>query len=325
MKKFLPNFIKHSVSDAEIILIDNFSHDNSIKFVESQYPEITIIKLDKNHGFAGGYNQGLKKLSHKYFLIVNSDIEVSKNWIKPLIDLLKSDSNISVVQPKILNFNKKDEFEYAGAAGGHIDLLAYPICKGRIFNNIEKDMGQYENNTEIFWASGACMAIRADDFISTGGFDKDFFAHMEEIDLCWRLKNKGKKVLYTNKSIVYHVGGGTLNYGSAKKTFLNYRNNLWMIHKNYDGNIPLWLILISRIVLDQISGIRFLLTGQLKHIFQIYRAHFSYVSSLNKTQNKRKKIKKLPTYQMIGLIKQIVIWQYFIKQKRIFTDIIKSP
>ncbi len=305
-------------------MIDNGSNDNSVQLIKEKFTKIKLVILKENLGFAGGYNEGLKQLNHEYFIIVNSDIEVTENWIPPIINLLESSNEIAAVQPKVLNYNKKEEFEYAGAAGGFIDLFGYPFCRGRLFYNVEQDKSQYNNNLEIFWSSGACMAIKARDFNLVNGFDFDFFAHMEEIDLCWRLKNQGKKIMFCHESKVYHVGGGTLNYNSPQKTYLNYRNNLYMIHKNFKGKTPLWLIILIRIILDQISGLRFIFEGTSKNILEIQRAHLHYFYQIKKTQKKREKIQKYPINLMKGVLKTLLIWEFFIKKKHFFSEIKKT-
>lgn len=289
--------------------------------MKNNHLEIRTISLEKNLGFAGGYNEGLEQINAEYFIIVNSDIEVTKNWIPPLIEVLKNNNSISAIQPKILSLTNKDYFEYAGAAGGFIDLLAYPFCRGRVFNHVELDEKQYNTYSEIFWASGACMAIKSKDFNVVGGFDKDFFAHMEEIDLCWRLKNLGKHIFYTSESNVYHYGGGTLEYSSPKKTYLNYRNNLWMIHKNFKGKIPLLLFIVIRIFLDQISGLKLLLSGDLKGCLSIVKAHFSYIISIGELNFKRKQYSKLNFHDLKGYTNKSAIWNYFFLKRKTFSEI----
>ena len=241
----------------------------------------------------------------------------------PLINVLKNNKNVVAVQPKILSFDRKEEFEYAGAAGGFIDKLGYPFCRGRIVNHIEKDGGQFDNCHEVFWASGACMAVKAKDFFEIGGFDHDFFAHMEEIDLCWRWKNKGNSIMYTSESVVYHVGGGTLSYENPHKTFLNFRNSLWMIHKNYEGTPPLPFKIISRMTLDQIAFFRFLMMGKFKNALSIIKAHYHYYKSLPKLKKKRKDIPKMSVQKMNGYSNKFIIWEYFVKQNRTFKSIVK--
>ena len=321
LEKFIPTFITHSEKDAGIYVIDNGSSDDSLLYLNNNFPSIKTIQLEKNLGFAGGYNEGLKKINAEFFIIVNSDIEVTKNWIPPLIKVLKNNTNISAVQPKIKSYNNKDYFEYAGAAGGFIDALAYPFCRGRVFDYAELDKKQYDTYSEIFWSSGACMAIKSKDFKDVGGFDKDFFAHMEEIDLCWRLKNLGKNIFYTSESTVYHFGGGTLKYNSPKKTYLNYRNNLWMIHKNYKGEIPLILFVLIRILLDQISGFKLVLSGDLKGYFSIIKAHFSYIISIGKMNVKRKQFSKINFHELEGYSRKSTIWNYFFLKRKTFSEI----
>ena len=242
LEKFLPSVISHS-ENTDIYIIDNASTDDSVAFLKLNFPQVKIIQNTENHGFAGGYNEGLKKIKADIYCLLNSDVEVTENWLNPVVDLFQKDLNISAVQPKILDFNRKNFFEFAGAAGGFIDNLGYPYCRGRIFDEIEEDKGQYNDETEIFWASGCCLFIRSKDFWAENGFDERFFAHQEEIDLCWRLKNSGKKIFYTGKSTVYHVGGGTLNKENPQKTYLNIRNNLSMLLKNLPFPKLIWLIL----------------------------------------------------------------------------------
>ena len=320
LKKFIPTFIIHSKEDADIYVIDNGSSDDSLNYLKKNSPAIKTISLEKNLGFAGGYNEGLKKINAEFFIIVNSDVEVTKKWILPLIKVLKNNENISAVQPKIKSYKNKDYFEYAGAAGGFIDLLAYPFCRGRVFDYTELDKKQYDTHREIFWASGACMAIKSRDFKDVGGFDKDFFAHMEEIDLCWRLKNLGKNIFYTSESTVYHFGGGTLKYSSPKKTYLNYRNNLWMIHKNFKGNTPLFLFILIRILMDQISGIKLILSGDIKGYLSIVKAHLSYLTSIGKMNVKRKQFSKLNFHKLKGYSNKSTIWNYFFLKKKTFSE-----
>ncbi len=322
LKKFLPTFILNS-KEADIVIIDNGSTDNSTSFINNEYPELNVIKLKNNLGFAGGYNEGLKKLNHSYFVIVNSDIQVTKNWISPSIEILESDDNIVAVQPKIKSFYEKDKFEHAGAAGGFIDKLGFPLCRGRVIDSIESDNNQYNDTSEIFWASGACLFVKAKDFFNQQGFDSTFFAHMEEIDLCWRWKNNGKAIMYNGQSTVYHVGGGTLNYNSPQKVFLNHRNNLFMIHKNYKSNFPLGLIILIRLILDGMACLKYTLNGKPRFISSILKAHFAYymkISELNsfRKNNKRKEFKK-----MKGVLNSSIIWKYYVLQKCKFVELIK--
>ncbi|UFK97459.1 glycosyltransferase family 2 protein [Kaistella faecalis] len=278
LEKFLPSVILYS-GDTEIYVIDNASTDDSIDYLHQNFPHVRIIYNTKNNGFAGGYNDGLKHIHADIYCLLNSDVEVTANWFDPVLNLFKSDPKIAAVQPKVLDYNRKNFFEFAGAAGGFIDNLGYPYCRGRIFESIEEDKGQYNDETEIFWASGCCLFIRAEDFWNQKGFDERFFAHQEEIDLCWRLKNDGKKIFYTGKSTIYHVGGGTLNKQSAQKTFLNMRNNLTMLVKNLPLAALFWVI-FSRLILDGAAALYFAFQNGFSHLWAVLRAHFSFYSHL---------------------------------------------
>lgn len=300
LEKFLPNVISHS-ENTDVYVIDNASTDDSVLFLKLNFPQVKIIQNTENHGFAGGYNEGLKKIDAEIYCLLNSDVEVTENWLKPVLDLFQKDLKIAAVQPKILDYNRKNFFEFAGAAGGFIDNLGYPYCRGRVFENIEEDKGQFDDETEIFWASGCCLFIRSEDFRKQNGFDARFFAHQEEIDLCWRLKNDGKKIFYTGKSTVYHVGGGTLNKQSAQKTFLNMRNNLSMLVKNLPFSVVFWIIL-SRLILDGAAALYFAFKNGLPHLWAVLRAHFSFYAELPETIKLRGKKQIRNYYQCKWLI-----------------------
>ena len=278
LENFLPNVIQNS-GNAELYVIDNASTDDSVSFLKAHFPHVKIVQNETNHGFAGGYNEGLKKIESEIYCLLNSDVEVTQNWISPVMALFERDENIAAIQPKILDFNNRNYFEFAGAGGGFIDNLGFPYCRGRVFENIEEDLGQYNDETEIFWASGCCFFIRSKDFWMQNGFDARFFAHQEEIDLCWRLKNSGKKIFYTGKSSVYHVGGGTLNKQSPQKTFLNIRNNLSMLLKNLPLPELIWIIFL-RFILDGFAGIYFGFKNGMPHFWAVIRAHFSFYSQM---------------------------------------------
>ena len=300
LQKFLPNVIRFS-EEAEIYVIDNHSTDDSIDFLKQNFPTVKIVINDKNYGFAGGYNEGLKKINAEYYCLLNSDVEVTENWIEPVLDLFKKDKSIAAIQPKILSFNNKNYFEFAGAAGGLIDNLGYPYCRGRVFDDLEEDKGQYNDETEIFWASGCCFFIRSKDFWEQNGFDERFFAHQEEIDLCWRLINSGKKIFYTGKSQIHHVGGGTLNKQSAQKTFLNIRNNLSMMVKNLPFPKLIWVIFI-RMVLDGVASVYFAYKYGFSHLWAVGRGHFEFYCQLPGTLKFRQKHQKSKFYQTKWLI-----------------------
>lgn len=308
LQQFLPSVITHS-KDATVYVADNASSDNSIEFVKATFPSVKIIQNTENGGYAKGYNDALKLLEEDIFCLLNSDIEVTENWLTPILDTFKKQSKTAIIQPKLLDYKNKSHFEYAGAAGGFLDQLGYPYCRGRIFNTIEKDNGQYNDIKDIFWASGACLFIRKSVFNSLNGLDESYFAHMEEIDLCWRAKNLGYNVTYVGASTVYHVGGATLQNSNPKKTFLNFRNSLFNLVKNAKGNVH--TLVVSRLLLDAVAGIRFLLQFKLFHFLAIIQAHFSFYGHLQTLLNQRRTLN-----QNVGhfTIKSIV-WMYFIKRK----------
>lgn len=314
LEKFLPSVVRYS-NEAAIYVADNASSDDSVEFLEQQYPEITIIKNSCNGGFAKGYNDALASVKEEVYCLLNSDVEVSPNWITPIVSLFQSDTTIAIAQPKIKDYKKPSHFEYAGAAGGFLDRLGYPFCRGRVFQTLEEDKSQYNDTTEIFWATGACMFIRKDVYHGLGGFDEDYFAHQEEIDLCWRAHNHGFKVYYTGQSQVYHVGGATLANMNPKKTFLNFRNSLFSITKNLPKRKVLPLI-IARLFLDGIAGIRFLFQFKFLHLYAIIRAHFSYYYYFSKIIKKRGLIGKDIKYYEGSSI----VLGYFVKGKRYFSQ-----
>ena len=302
LEKFIPSVVKFS-DLATIYVVDNSSSDDSVDFLKSNYPNITIIENDGNYGFAKGYNIGLQTIDEEYLALVNSDIEVTEKWLQPILELFDHSKEICIIQPKILDFKRKNFFEYAGAAGGFIDKYGYPFCRGRIFESIEEDKEQYDDETEIFWASGACFFIRNKTFKKLNGFDEDFFAHQEEIDLCWRAFNENCKIMYTSKSTVYHVGGATLGATNPHKTYLNFRNSLGMLVKNLPAN-KLVPIIFSRMILDGLAFIKFILEGKIKHGFSILKAHFHFYCNIKKNYRKRSKHLKSNYYQINSVVSQ---------------------
>ncbi len=320
LSKFIPTLIINTPSVAKIYIADNASSDNSVQFVKAYFEAVTIIQLAKNFGFAAGYNEALKQIKAKYLVLINSDIEVTPNWLAPLIETLQ-DKNTAACQPKILDYNNKQSFEYAGAGGGFIDYLGYPFCRGRIINNIEKDNGQYNNNCEIFWATGACFAIKAEKFKEIGGFDGDFFAHMEEIDLCWRLQLNGSKIVYNSQSIVYHVGGGTLHKSNPFKTFLNFRNGLVMVYKNQQENF--FFILISRLLMDGLASIGYLLKGDFGDFFAVIKAHFAFYGQIQRLNIKRKEVKSLikTDGKLENIYTKSILFSYLLKRMLTFPEL----
>ena len=325
LKQFLPSVLASTWPALEVVMGDNASNDDSVAFVRDNYPSVRIIQNDTNYGFTGGYNRVLAQVDADYYILLNSDVEVVPGWIEPVISLMESDDLVAAAAPKILAYAQKDTFEHAGAAGGFIDAYGYPFCRGRLFNEVEKDHGQYEQSGEIFWASGASLFIKKKYWDLAGGFDDSFFAHMEEIDLCWRLKNMGYKVMYCAQSTVYHVGGGTLNAENPFKTYLNFRNNLLLIKNNLPFWRAFWLISI-RFWLDLLALLRFLTEGKRKDAWAVSRAHQSFFAGLFKSKVKSQNSKVvLPdssrTTHLKGTFKGSIVWQFFVKKKTRFTDL----
>lgn len=318
---FLPTVLATQYPNFEVIIADNNSSDDSVAFLEQQYPQLRVIKMTQNYGFAGGYNECLKQVEADYFILLNSDVEVTPNWVQPIIDLMETDPTIAACQPKILAWHHKTKFEYAGAAGGYIDTFAYPFCRGRLFDTTEEDEGHYNDAREVFWASGAAMFVRPQLYFEAGGLDADFFAHMEEIDLCWRLKNHGYKIMVQPASTVYHVGGGTLSRQNPRKTFLNFHNCLAMMVKNMQGGQLLWKLPL-RIILDDISAVYFLAVGNYKDALAVFKAHTKFTLQLGKWFKKRRQLKAYKTHHTThGIFKKSVVFEFFIRKKRHFSEL----
>ncbi|MEO6977551.1 MAG: glycosyltransferase family 2 protein [Mucilaginibacter sp.] len=325
LREFLPSVLSSVYPNLDIIVGDNASTDGSVEFIRQEYPSIRIIQNDDNYGFTGGYNRVLAKVEADYYILLNSDVEVSSGWITPVIQLMESDPLIAAAAPKIRAYNQKEYFEHAGAAGGFIDAYGYPFCQGRIFYEIEEDKGQYQQSGEVFWATGAAMFVKSKCWHDAGGFDDRFFAHMEEIDLCWRLKNMGYKVMYCPESEVFHLGGGTLNVENPFKTYLNFRNNLLLLA----NNLPFWratFVIIVRIWMDLLALFRFLSEGKRKDAWAVSRAHQNFVLGLFKS-NKKKKPQIAAHCQLstanckTGMYKGSLVWAFFVKKKRHFTEL----
>lgn len=321
LEKFLPSVMEHS-APYTIYVADSASKDDSVAWMQAHYPEVKLIQLSNNYGYAGGYNHALREIKAEYYVLLNSDVEVTADWLSPMIQLLDEKPKIAACQPKLLAFHNKSQFEYAGASGGFIDYLGYPYCRGRIFDSCETDQGQYDDAMPVFWASGACLVVRAQLFHQMGGFDEDFFAHMEEIDFCWRLQIAGYQVYCLPQSVVYHVGGGTLPPSNPFKTYLNYRNSLAMLYKNLPDKNR-WLLIFWRLILDGISAVRFLPKGQWSDLWAIIRAHFKfYAWVLGTLPQKRKKITQeiglINEQQTLPILPKSIIWAYFVKGKKTF-------
>jgi hypothetical protein len=315
LEQFLPTVIACS-EEASVVVADNASIDDSVTFVKEHFPQVQIVQNKTNGGYAKGYNDALLYVDADVFCLLNSDIEVTKGWLQPIISLYKTDEKISIIQPKILAYNQKNKFEYAGAGGGFIDKYGYPFCRGRIFNTLEEDNGQYNNNLPIFWASGACMFIKRSVFNELGGFDEAFFAHQEEIDLCWRAHNNNYKVWYCGASTVYHVGGATLNEASTFKTYLNFRNSLFNLTKNLPKK-KLFPVIFTRLILDGLAAIQFLCKGKPKHVTAILKAHFSFYKQLSSMFKKRKFGILTKDYYY----KKSIVWCYFVNKKKYFPEL----
>lgn len=337
LQQFLPSVLQSTWPNLEVVVGDNGSTDGSVEFLKSRYTnDVTVLQNDQNYGYTGGYNRIINRVEADYYILLNSDIEVVPDWIEPVIDMMEADATIAAAAPKILAYNNKTHFEHAGAAGGFIDKLGYPFCRGRLFYEIEEDKGQYDESGEIFWASGAALFIRSNCWKETGGFDERFFAHMEEIDLCWRLKNMGYKVMYCAQSTVYHVGGGTLNAENPFKTYLNFRNNLWLIQKNMSAMKATWVISM-RMWLDLLALIRFMGEGKRKDAWAVSKAHQSFVRSIFKSQSQEPRAKNqdlgvgavnpspfslhLSPPNKKGLYKRSIVACFFIKKKTRFSDL----
>jgi len=319
LKMFLGNVIRNSTyNDTVIYVADNGSTDGSTEWIAENHKEVNLIKLDINHGFAGGYNLAINQIKAQYYVLLNSDIEVTENWLHPLVSFMDNNPDVASCQPKILSFNKKNYFEYAGAAGSFIDKYGYPFCRGRIFDKVEKDIGQYDSKIDIFWSSGACMIVRGEAWNKCGGFDASFFAHMEEIDLCWRFHKAGYRVSYIPGSVVFHIGGGALPYNSPFKTYLNFRNSLFLLYKNLPAN-KLHSTLFKRKLLDGIAALMFLIRGRFSNVKSVWKAHIDYYKSIDELKVKRAlaqnlEITKIPP----PVLNKSIVFEFYLKGNKTY-------
>lgn len=322
LKEYLPSVVEFTQNaDTEIVVADNNSTDNSLPLLQKDFQSVKVIKLDQNYGFAKGYNLALQQLDSQYFVLCNSDVLLKSDAVSPVIKLMDSDKNIAACCPKIKSLKTPEMFEYAGAAGGFIDKFGYPFCKGRILETVEKDEGQYNKNGEVFWASGAFLVVRADVFKKTGGFDENFFAHMEEIDLCWRIKNEGFKIMYCADSEVFHLGGGTLGQGDPRKLFLNYRNSLKMLYKNLDDK-QLFFTVLARMFLDGLSAAVYLCQLKFSYFWAVLKAHFAFYGCLGGLSKQRKALKNnVKNYKHSEIYSKSIIFEYFVKKRKKFLDL----
>jgi GT2 family glycosyltransferase len=322
LEHFLPSVLKSTYDNYEIIIADNGSTDDSISFLQKNYSQIRVIAFPVNHGFAKGYNEALKLVESKYYVLLNSDVEVMEDWLEPMVKLLESNENIAACQPKILSYANRKNFEYAGAAGGWLDQYGYPFAKGRVFDVTEEDHGQYDQEEPIFWASGAALFIRSEIFHHVKGFDEYFFAHQEEIDLCWRIQLDGYKIYSCPGSVVYHVGGGTLPRGNSLKTYLNFRNNRIMLWKNMPFPKKLWIMAV-RNLLDGISAWKGLLHGDGGYFIAIVRAQVAFVKWWL-FYKKRSVFPANRKAELQGYLRKNMAWQHFIKKKKKFSEVVEK-
>jgi hypothetical protein len=319
LERFLPSVLQHS-GTAEVIVADNASTDESVEFLQKQFPQVRLIVNESNGGFSKGYNDALKQIEADYYVLLNSDIEVTANWIDPVITMMESDPRIAACQPKIRSWFEKSKFEYAGAAGGFIDKYGYPFCRGRIFFELEEDQGQYDDACEVFWATGACMFVRAKLYHDSGGLDEDFFAHMEEIDFCWRLKAAGYRIMYCPQSVVFHIGGGTLPKSNSRKTFLNFRNNFTLLYKNLPSG-KLFPVFFVRLLLDGVAGLKFLFTGGFRDMYAVTRAHFAFYRQLPKNRRKRRALKQA---EVNCIYRGNLVWEHYVGGVKKFSGLRKA-
>ncbi len=323
LEQFLPSVLTTRYQNFRVVVADNASTDDTVSFLRANYPQIEIIQLKKNFGFAKGYNEALKEVSSDYYVLLNSDVEITPGWLQPIIELLEQDIEYAACQPKILSYKTRNLFEYAGAGGGWLDAYGYPFARGRIFDICEEDRGQYDDTTEVFWATGASLIIKSKIFHQMNGFDEYFFAHQEEIDLCWRMQLAGYKIFCCPKAVVYHVGGGTLPRGNSLKTFLNFRNNQVMLAKNLPFKEKWWKIPF-RLILDDVSALKGLFAGDGGYFLAIINAHFAFFYWLFFKRQKRRDVKRRRMAQLNGYYKGNIAWQHFIKKKTLFTQIVRE-
>lgn len=316
LEQFLPSIVQFSTELADVYLADNASSDDSVSFVKEQFPSVKIVENTTNGGYAKGYNDALDSIDADIYCLINSDVEVTKDWLVPVLEVFEKEPNTAIIQPKLLDYKDKTKFEYAGAGGGFVDLFGYPYCRGRVFNHLEKDQGQFDDITEIFWASGACFFIRSEIYDGLNGFDEDYFAHQEEVDLCWRTQNEGFDIKYVGTSTVYHVGGATLQESNPRKTFLNFRNSLLNVIKNVPKKWFLFVV-FSRLILDGVAGIKFALELRPIHTWAVIRAHLSLYANFYKFLKKRRKLQKKLNYNL----HTSVVWQHFIQGKKTFDQL----
>lgn len=322
---FLPGIVREAGDDYEVVLVDNASTDDTLEYVQQNFPTVKTLQIAVNRGFANGYYEALRQIQAKYYVLLSADFEVTHNWFPPLLHAMQRYEGLAACQPKIRYWREREYFEYAGAGGGFMDNLGYLFCRGRLFADLEKDHRQYDDDVETFWASGGCLMIRADLYHQVGGLDPDLYAHMEEVDLCWRLKNAGYRIGYIGGSTVFHVGGSVISYGSPQKLYYNFRNSLILLLKNERGSKLLWLFPL-RLVLDGIAGVQMLLKGQFRETFTIVKAHFHFYGSIGKWWKRRREAQKLVSHRNEeGLFRKSIVWQYFALKRKTFDKLNFQP
>jgi len=322
LQKFLPILIENTtLSGTEIIVADNASTDNSVLVLKEKFPTIRTIILDKNYGFAGGYNKALAQIEADYYVLLNSDVEVTPNWLEPMINYMNEHEDVAACQPKILSYHQRTHFEHAGAAGGYIDRFGFPFCRGRVLEFAEEDKGQYDSIVDVFWATGACLVTRSKIYWKTGGLDDDFFAHMEEIDFCWRLKSRGYRIVCNPESTVFHIGGGTLNVESPHKTYLNFRNNLLMIYKNIPNKL-LKKTMFWRVVFDYAAAFQLFITGKPRNAMSVFKARSDFKKMQQKFEEKRKENILFSTNDnQLNILQKSIVLEYYLKGNKTFNSL----
>ena len=325
LKQFLPSVVEHSQCDeCRVVVADNNSSDDSVEFLKTNYPDLPLIILDKNYGFADGNNKALQQAESEYVVLLNSDVETTPGWLQTVISFMDSHPEVAAVQPKIRSYREKNRFEYAGAAGGFIDRYGYPFCRGRILEIVEEDKGQYDTPASLFWATGACLCIRKKDYVEAGGLDARFFAHMEEIDLCWRLNARGRSVMCLPSSVVYHVGGASLSKDNPRKMYLNFRNNLLMLHKNLPQPVYLSTFLI-RYFFDLLAYLHLLLRGDFKSAYAVIEAHTDFLKMRSSYQSIRRENLKKTTVQCIPVqYRKSILLDFYLRGKKTYDSIFRS-
>ncbi|MDR0332121.1 MAG: glycosyltransferase family 2 protein [Dysgonamonadaceae bacterium] len=325
LEQFLPTVFAHSLGDnSEVIVADNGSTDDSVDFLKTQFPDVPFILFDKNYGFAEGYNRAIQQINSEYVVLLNSDVETTENWLQTLVDFMDAHPEVAAVQPKVRAYNDKEKFEYAGAAGGFIDRYGYPFCRGRILDVVETDTGQYDETIPVFWATGACLCIRRKDYIESGGLDARFFAHMEEIDLCWRLNARGRGVMCVSSSVVYHVGGASLGKENPRKMYLNFRNNLLMIYKNVPS-ADFFSTFAMRYVLDFLAFVHLLLRGNFKNAQAVIKAHRDFLKMRSSYQSIRcENLSKTIVTDISTQYKKSILWKFYFEGKKTYSSLFRQ-